>query len=216
MLDSLVETSLARDVLLLTRVDKPMLLRQLFRLGAEHSGDVLAFTRMLSRLDGAGNTTTLAGYLELLAGAGMVIGLPKYGVAPRQRAASPRLVALNTALVSSVCGWNRAAARTEPDAWGRLVETAVAGHFLNAEVPLEVAYWRDGEREVDLVVRHRGALDDQRPVLAIRVESGRHRDTRSGLDRFVERFPGARPLVVGQGGVGLRDFLVRPATDWLA
>ncbi len=216
VLDSLVETSLARDVLLLTRVDKPMLLRQLFRLGAERSGDVLAFTRMLSRLDGAGNTTTLAGYLELLAGAGMVIGLPKHGVAPRQRAASPRLVALNTALVSSVCGWNRAAARTDPDAWGRLVETAVAGHFLNAEVPLEVAYWREGEREVDLVVRHRGALDDRRPVLAVRVESSRQRDTRSGLDRFVERFPGARPLVVGEGGLGLREFLVRPATDWLA
>ena len=74
----LVETTIARDVLLLTRVDKPALLRRLFELGCRYSGQVLSYTKMLGQLHDAGNTTTLAHYLELLAGAGMLTGLPKF------------------------------------------------------------------------------------------------------------------------------------------
>ncbi len=86
VLDSLIETSISRDVLLLTRVDKPALLRRLFELACRYSGQVLSYTRMLGQLQDAGNTTTLAHYLELLAGAGMVCGLPKYaGDAARSR-----------------------------------------------------------------------------------------------------------------------------------
>ena len=70
LLDALVETTIARDVLLLTRVDKPALLRRMFELGCRYSGQVLSYTKMLGQLHDAGNTTTLAHYLELLAGAG--------------------------------------------------------------------------------------------------------------------------------------------------
>ena len=66
--DSLIETTIARDVLLLTRVDKPALLRRLFELGCRYSGQVLSYTKMLGQLQDAGNTTTLAHYLDLLAG----------------------------------------------------------------------------------------------------------------------------------------------------
>ena len=77
LLDSLIETTIARDVLLMTRVDKPALLRRLFELGCRYSGQVLSYTKMLGQLQDAGNTTTLAHYLELLAGAGMLTGLSK-------------------------------------------------------------------------------------------------------------------------------------------
>ena len=63
--------TIARDVLLLTRVDKPALLRRLFELACRYSGQVLSYTKMLGQLQDAGNTTTLAHYLELLGGAGM-------------------------------------------------------------------------------------------------------------------------------------------------
>lgn len=76
--DAIVEPTIARDVLLLSRVDKPALLRQLFLLGCEYSGQVLSYTKMLGQLQDAGNTTTLAHYLDLLAGAGMLAGIPKY------------------------------------------------------------------------------------------------------------------------------------------
>ena len=38
ILDSLIETTISRDILLLTRVDKPALLRRLFQLGCAYSG----------------------------------------------------------------------------------------------------------------------------------------------------------------------------------
>lgn len=110
--DSLIETSISRDVLLLTRVDKPALLRQLFELACRYSGQVLSYTRMLGQLQDAGNTTTLAHYLELLAGAGMVCGLPKYaGDVARSRSSSPKLQVLNTALMTVAAGITLEAAR---------------------------------------------------------------------------------------------------------
>jgi len=66
IIDSLIETTISRDILLLTRVDKPALLRRLFQLACDYSGQVISYQKMLGQLQDAGNTTTLAHYLELL------------------------------------------------------------------------------------------------------------------------------------------------------
>jgi predicted AAA+ superfamily ATPase len=101
--DSLIETSVSRDVLLLTRVDKPALLRRLFELAARYSGQILSYTKMLGQLTDAGNTTTLAHYLDLLEGAGLLCGLQKFaGDAARRRGSSPKLQVLNTALMTGM------------------------------------------------------------------------------------------------------------------
>jgi predicted AAA+ superfamily ATPase len=42
ILDSLIETTISRDVLLLSRVDKPAMLRRLFELGCRYSGQILS------------------------------------------------------------------------------------------------------------------------------------------------------------------------------
>ena len=44
--DALIETTISRDVLLLTRMDKPALLRRLFQLGCHYSGQILSYTKM--------------------------------------------------------------------------------------------------------------------------------------------------------------------------
>jgi hypothetical protein len=72
--DSLIGTTIARDVLLLSRVDKPAVLRRLFELGCAYSGQILSYTKMVGQLQDAANMTTFAHYLKLLAGAGMVSG----------------------------------------------------------------------------------------------------------------------------------------------
>ena len=87
MLDSLVETTISRDVLLLSRVDKPALLRRMLELACRYSGQVLSYTTMLGQLQDAGNTTTLAHYLDLLAGAGMGRGLENSSATWRAAAA---------------------------------------------------------------------------------------------------------------------------------
>src|SRR5690606_7709933 len=152
VIDSLIETSIARDVLLLTRVDKPALLRRLFELACRYSGQILSYTKMLGQLQDAGNTVTLAHYLDLLAGAGMVRGLPKYaGDVARSRGSSPKLQVRDTALMTAVSGLTVGEARADREFRGRLVESAVGAHLANAATAglCELFYWRERNHEVD-------------------------------------------------------------------
>lgn len=211
IVDSLIETTISRDVLLLSRVDKPYLLRRLFQLGCSYSGQILSYTKMLGQLHDAGNATTLAHYLDLLSGAGMVTGLQKFGTAVRQRGSSPKLQVLNTALMTAQSGLTLDEARADRSYWGRLVESAVGAHLANeaAAGECDVFYWRDGNHEVDFVVRA------GRTITAVEVKSGRPRDTQSGLAAFSERFNPKRKLLVGGDGIALEEFLARPVKDWL-
>jgi hypothetical protein len=212
LLDSLIETTIARDVLLMTRVDKPALLRRLFELGCRYSGQVLSYTKMLGQLQDAGNATTLAHYLELLSGAGMLTGLQKFaGQAVRQRGSSPKLQVLNTALMTAQSGLSLDAARSDREFRGRLVESAVGAHLANAAADgeCELFYWRERSQEVDFVVRAGRAL------IAIEVKSGRAPDAFPGLSAFVETFEPTRTLLVGGDGVSLEEFLTRPVKHWL-
>ena len=52
--DALIETSISRDVLLLTRVDKPALLRRFFEIGCQYSGQILSYTKIVGQLQDAG------------------------------------------------------------------------------------------------------------------------------------------------------------------
>lgn len=210
--DSLVETTISRDVLLLTRVDKPALLRQLFELGCRYSGQVLSYTKMLSQLHDAGNTTTLAHYLELLSGAGMLTGLAKYsGKVVRSRGSSPKLQVFNTALLTAQSGLSPAEARDDHEFMGRLTESAVGAHLANAAASgsCELFYWREGNYAVDFVVR------SGRTVVSIEVKSGRAPASLPGLGRFAEYFETTRSLLVGGDGIPLEEFLLRPVGDWL-
>ena len=212
VLDALVETTIARDVLLMTRVDKPVLLRRLFELGCRSSGQVLSYTKMLGQLQDVGNTTTLAHYLDLLSGAGMVTGLQKFaGKTVRQRGSSPKFQVFNTALMTALSGVSPDEARADRAFRGRLVESAVGAHLANAAAAGvgEVFYWRDTNREVDFVVRA------GRVVVAIEVKSGRVPDTFPGLAAFTAAFRPSRTLIVGGDGITLDEFLATPVDHWL-
>ena len=211
--DSLIETSIARDVLLLTRVDKPALLRRLFELACRYSGQVLSYTKMIGQLQDAGNTTTLAHYLDLLAGAGMVCGLAKYaGDAARSRGSSPKLQVLNTALMSVTAGVSPAEARADREFRGRLIESAIGAHLANAAAAgeCELYYWRDRGQEVDFVVKAHAR------VTAIEVKSGRAPQAHPGTAAFAEAFKVKRTLLVGGDGIPVEEFLNRPVSQWLA
>jgi uncharacterized protein len=210
--DSLIETTIARDVLLLSRVDKPALLRRLFELGCRYSGQVLSYTKMVGQLQDAGNTVTLAHYLDLLAAAGMLTGLPKYaGQVVRSRGSSPKLTVLNTALMTAQGGLTLAEARPDHEFWGRLVESAIGAHLANAQATgaCEVFYWRERNREVDYVVKA------GRTVTAIEVKSGRVGDTLPGMAAFAKAFKPQRMLLVGGDGIAVEDFLLKPVEEWV-
>lgn len=210
--DSLIEPVLSRDILLLSRVDKPALLRRVFELSCSYSGQILSYTKMLGQLQDAGNTTTIAHYLDLLSGAGLVTGLQKYsGGVVRRRASSPKLQVLNTALMTVQRRIGLDEARLVPDYWGRLVESAVGAHLANAaaEGLCELYYWRDRNREVDFVVGSGERL------VAIEVKSGRAPTTHHGMAAFANAHGPVRTLLVGGGGIDIGWFLSTPVVDWL-
>jgi predicted AAA+ superfamily ATPase len=212
IVDSLIETTLSQDILLMTRVDKPSLLRQLFHLGCAYSGQVLSYQKMVGQLQEAGNTTTLAHYLDLLAGAGLLAGLPKYyGARLRQRGSSPKLQVLNTALLGAQSHLSFEGARQDRDYWGRLVESAVGAHLYNSSLGTntELYYWRHANREVDFVLRAGEA------VVAVEVKSGRRRAELPGFDAFVKSFRAKRVLLVGGQGITLEEFLGTHAGKWM-
>jgi len=212
ILQSMIETTIARDVLLMSRIEKPALLRRLFELGCRYSGQILSYTKMLGQLQDAGNTTTLAHYLDLLTGAGMLTGLQKYSArVVRQRGSSPKLQVLNTALMTATSGLSPEEVRADKEFRGRLVESAVGAHLANAAAAgkCELNYWRERNREVDFVVRA------GRSVVAVEVKSGRAPDTLPGLAAFQEDCKPTRTVIVGGDGVALGEFLSRPVEDWL-
>ena len=208
---ALIHPNIEKDILQMTRVDKPALLKNLFELGCNYSGQIISYTKLMGQLQDAGNTVTLAHYLHLLGQAGLLTGLSKYaGEQHRQRSSSPKLNALNTALISALSGYGFAEARADRSHWGRLVESSVGAHLCNTATDnCQVQYWRESPDEVDFV------LSDGRRLLAIEVKSGTSYAAPKGLAVFAGKYPQARQLIVGEGGTSLAEFLAQPAGYWL-
>ena len=211
VLQALVEPNIERDILAMTRIDKPALLKRLFELGAVYSGQILSYNKMLGQLQDAGNTTTLARYLDLLSNAGLLAGLPKYSNRPRVgRGSSPKLNVLNTALMTAGSGYAFEEARADRTFWGRIVESAAGAHLLNTSTTdTKVSYWRESSYEVDFVLQRGPKL------VALEVKSGTGHVNVNGMVEFEKRFHPDRLLLTGSDWIPLNEFLSAPASEWL-
>jgi predicted AAA+ superfamily ATPase len=201
--DSLIETTVSKDILMMTRVDKPALMKQLFELGCEFSGQILSYNKMLGQLHDAGNTTTLSHYLHLLDTAGLLAGLDKFSPNKiRQRASSPKFQVHNTALISAQHPESFEKLRGRPAEWGRWVESAVGAHLLNAMLnsDLKLMYWRHSNDEVDFV------LKNGEKIIGIEVKSGPDKRT-GGMQAFSKKFSPEKVLLVGDDGLAWQEFL---------
>lgn len=207
--DSIIETSISKDILMLTTITKPALLRQLFDLGSLYSSQILPFNKMLGTLTDAGNTVTLAHYLNLLDQSKLLGGLQKFsGSEQHSKSSSPKLQVYNNALLSAVSNKNFDEAKASPDIWGRFVESCVGTHLINnADIcGCKLSYWRDGNDEVDFV------LSNGDKLCAIEVKSGL-RITNKGMSVFKSKYPDAKIYVVSaneesnSGTLQLKDFL---------
>lgn len=204
ILQSIVAPAIEKDVLMTKRIHKPALLRQLFRLGATYSAELVSYTKLLGQLQDAGNTTTLAGYLTTLGEAELLCGLQKYASAPIRRIQSvPKFQVFNNALLSAFSDYRFDTAQLDSRRWGRWVESAVGAHLVNyaEEQNYSVFYWRDRDDEVDFVLRR--GMDE---VVAIEVKNG-YRSDNQGLHTFDEQFHPKHAMVVGTNGFPLETFL---------
>jgi predicted AAA+ superfamily ATPase len=202
-----IETSVSKDILMLTRVDKPALMKRLFELGCLYSGQVLSYTKMLGQLQDAGNTTTLSHYLDLLDTAGLLRGIEKYsGNTIQKRSSSPKFQVHNTALISSQREESFTTIQQKPDEWGRIIESTIGAHLINGSLTqnFNLYYWREGNDEVDFVLEKNGK------IVAIEVKSNQASITK-GMTAFKKKYNPDKMLLVGAAGLAWEDFLlIRP------
>ena len=201
--NSLAETSISKDILMMSRVDKPALMRRLFDLGCSYSGQMLSFNKILGQLLDAGNTTTLSHYLDLLDSAGLLGGLEKFSRdQARKRSSSPKFQVHNTAFMSALHPFDFRMILENPEKWGRIVESAIGAHLINNAYSqgYSLFYWREGNYEVDFVLEHKGR------VIALEVKSGYSIRT-AGLVQFRKHYPDSKIMLVGKDGISWKDFL---------
>lgn len=200
---SLIETSISKDILMLTRIDKPALMKRLFELGCSYSGQILSYNKMIGQLLDAGNTTTLSHYLDLLNTAGLLAGIEKYsGNLIYKRSSSPKFQVHNTALISGQSDDSFKDIQIRPDEWGRLVESSIGAHLINYSIVegFTVSYWRERNEEVDFVLEMKGK------VIGLEVKSGSTQSS-SGISAFKKAFNPDKILLVGKTGLPWQDFL---------
>lgn len=201
--DSLIETSISRDILMMTRVDKPSLLKRLFEIGCLYSGQILSYTKIIGQLQDAGNTTTLANYLKLLSDSGLLGGLDKYaGDIIRKRGSSPKFQVYNNALITAQSKDTYKNTLHNSEVWGRLAESSVGTHLINHSISgkYNLYYWRNGNYEVDFV------LEKGENLIGLEVKSGM-KTQNTGMGIFAKQFHPQKVLLIGTGGIPFETFL---------
>jgi len=203
ILNSLIEPTLYKDILLTTRIDKPALLRKLFELGCSYSGQIVTFQKILGQLDDAGNTTTLSHYLSLLDLGGLLSGIEKYSKEKiRQRASSPKWQVRDNALLSVMSGKTFDQVKNDPAIFGRFVESAIGTHLLNSkkENKINLYYWREGDKEVDYIIEY------DNKIISIEVKSSVNKSS-NGLYEFRKKYNPHKSLIIEKDGLQWNDFI---------
>ena len=186
-----------------TPISKPALLRQTFELGAAYSGQILSLNKMLGSLQDAGNTTTLAGYINLLNESGLLCGLQKFSMdAARRKASIPKFQVYNNALKTVLSPFTFEQALLDRKAWGHIFESGVGAYIVSQGFThrFEVYYWRERNDEVDFV------LKKKETIVALEVKSNAEKNN-TGLQKFKAMFNPKEVLVIGEGGLPVEEFL---------
>jgi len=170
---------------------------------------------MIGQLNDAGNTTTVASYINVLSSAFMVTSLERYsGSKIKQKGSIPKIVLFDNSIANVLSGRDYKAATQDTEHWGHLVENAVGSvlYSLCKEKGAEIFYWRERDYEVDYIVKYGDKL------IAIEVKSGKKIKDLSGLNIFKDRHEKAISLVISSTKehienhkiIDLEEYLLNP------
>jgi predicted AAA+ superfamily ATPase len=192
--DAIIEPAIGHDVLALGAVRRPGLLRQVFAIAVGNPAQIVSLQKLQALLQDKGALETVAHYLALLQDAYLIAPLERSGQrAHRRRAAPPKLVTLNNALLSAMHPDGPPDPAREPARFGLWVENACLAFAINQGQ--RVTYWREEPLEIDAV------FDGDWGNWAVEVKTSRfdlHELT--GLLEFCRRNPKFRPLVISSPG----------------
>lgn len=203
---AIIDATINKDILIDTPINKPALLRQTFELGSAYSGNILSLNKMLGSLQDAGNTATLAGYLNLLEESGLLCGLQKYSIdAARRKASIPKFQVFNNALKMVYTPLTFSQAIVDRKEWGHIFESGIGAHLVSQAFThrIDVFYWRERNDEVDFILRKKDK------IVAIEVKSNAEKRT-DGIEKFRKLFVPHAAIIVGDGGIPASEFLKLP------
>lgn len=201
--NSIIETTISKDILQLTTIQKPALLKNLFELACIYNGEILSYNKILGQLADAGNTTTLAHYQNLLNQVWFISGLQKYsGSKISVKSSSPKWLSYNTALLSVYSGKRFSESINSLDIWGRRIEQTVGSHLLNQSrlSDFNVFYWREGNLEVDF------AIQKNKKIVTIEVKSGKAK-FHAGLESFKKKYKTFKSILISDDSMPWKEFL---------
>jgi len=192
--NAIIEPAIGRDLLALGTIRRPALLRQVFAVAVGSPAQIVSLQKLQGQLQDKGTLETVAHYLALLQEAYLIAPLERFSTRThRRRAAPPKLVTLNNALLSAMHPDGFPDPSREPERFGFWVENACLAFGVNQGQ--SVTYWREEPLEIDAVFQ--GSWGDW----AIEIKSGRYdvHDLKSLLE-FCRRHPAFTPLVITAPG----------------
>ena len=212
--EAIIEPAIGRDILALGAVRRPALLRQVLTIAVDLPAQIVSLQKLQGQLGGRGALETVAQYLALLQDAYLIAPLERFSArVHRRRAAPPKLITLNNALLSAMHAAGAPDPLGEPGRFGVWVENACLAFGINQGQ--KVTYWREEPLEIDAV------FEGTWGQWAVEVKTGEFdAPALKGLFEFCRRNPEFSPLVItapgreplarrhGVAAVSWQDFLI--------
>lgn len=187
--NSIIEPVISKDLLQLSPVKSPALLRQLFLVACAYPAQIISLTKLLGELNEKGSVPTLKNYMKLLSDSFLVSTIEKYSTRKlRTKVSIPKIIVHDNSLIRSFekpVGQKLSAKR-----FGRYFENSIAARFI--EAGYETYYWKERSIEVDLVI-----IGPENQKWAIEVKSTKtNLKSLSGLFYFCKKFPEFTPKLI--------------------
>ena len=206
IINSIIEPTLTKDILLTTKIDKPALLRQLFEVSVECSSRILSYNKLIGQLQDVGNTTTLSKYMQLLNHAGLLSGINKFsGLNLTSKGTIPKFLVHNSAIYTAYKRDSFIEIYSNPVKWGHIIENAVGVYLIDqikSNTNISLFYWRENDIEIDFVILH----GDQ--IIGLEVKSGNKSISEKATKLFKQRYPDSTLILIGKHGIPI-DLLLK-------
>lgn len=181
LIDGIFEAVIAKDIFRYAQIKKPALFKQLFQLISHYPAREVSYNKLLGQLQDAGNVDQMKYYLDLLSQAFLIHQIFKFTQTPLSRKSSPKLIISAPVFTSILTDEDL----TKEDL-GFVFESVVGQRLCEAFD--SVFYWRNGNDEVDFVVKIKNH------IYAIEVKSKKRKN--SGLSVFKSEFRNAKTLYI--------------------
>lgn len=180
--NAIIDRVIDKDILQFAQIKKPALFKQAFEILCCYPAQEISYRKLLGQIQDSGNVELIKNYIDLFEGAYLLRTLQKYGSQDfKIKSSSPKIIILAPCFYTAFS--------TNQEKLNFVFESAVGAKL--AQLSTDLYYWRQGDLEVDFVLKWRNH------IFAIEVKSGKKRKA-GGLEAFKTLHPKAVPLIISR------------------